>query len=122
MIAAHTRPTTSIAATVVAWTAIAFAFPITLVAFYLLVPNIFELIDRVLHHPLMPRLPLTLMLVAQVAVLVLPILTFRSWRSDRRGAKSGSRAFNTIILGGATIGVSLLAYLWVALMLAAMPD
>ncbi len=118
MTPADTSPTTSFA-TIVAWTAIAFAFPITLMAFFLLVPNTFELMDRVLHHPLAPRVPLILMLVAQVALLILPTLTFLSWRKDRRRAKPSSRTFN---LGGATVAVSLFAYLWVALMLAAFPD
>lgn len=119
---AHARRRTSIASAVVAWTSIIFVCPVALLALYALVPNAVELLDRILHYPVAPRGPLTILLVTQVALLTLPAVTFVSWRRDRRGPKPPHRTSKTIPLGCATLVVGLFAYVWTALMVAACPD
>ena len=119
---AHARPTASLASAIVAWAALIFVCPVALLALYMLVPNTVELLDRILHYPVAPRKPLTIMLLTQVALLTLPAMTFVSWRRGRRRATPSDRTSKTILLGCATLAVGLLAYLWIALMVAAFPD
>lgn len=119
---AQARPIASLATTFMAWAAIIFVCPVALLALYLLVPNTLELLERMLHYPVAPRLPLTLMLLVQVSLLILPTMTFLSWLDGRRGAKPRHRYFRTVPLAGATLGVGLFAYLWIGLMVAAFPD
>jgi hypothetical protein len=119
---AYARPTASLLSAIVAWTSIIFVCPIALLALFMLVPNTVELLDRILHYPVAPRRPLTIMLLTQVALLALPAMTFVSWRHGRRAAQPPHRTSRTIQLGCATLVVGLFAYLWVALMVAAFPD
>jgi hypothetical protein len=67
---AHAQPPGSLASAVVAWTAIIFVCPVALLALYALVPNIVDLLGRVLRSSLSPRSPLTIMLLAQVALIL----------------------------------------------------
>lgn len=112
----------SLAPAFVAWMGIIFVCPVALLAWFLLLPNTIELLDRILHYPVAPRRPLTIMLFTQVALLTLPTLTFVSWRRARHGRERQHRTSKTIALGGATLGVGLFAYLWIALQVAAFPD
>lgn len=107
----------NLGSTVLVWIAIIFVCPVAALAFYLLLPNAFELLARILYYPKLPRWPLTFMLLTQVALIVLPLKTFASWRRNRREG-----AFQTNSLAGMTLAVGLFAYLWIALMLAAFPN
>lgn len=118
----HAQPMGSLASGILAWTAIIFVCPVGLLALYMLVPNTVELLGRVLHYPVAPRRPLTIMLLTQVALLTLSAMTFVSWRRARRAAEPPHRTSRTILFGCATLVVSLFAYLWIALLVTAFPD
>lgn len=110
----------SLASSGTAWAAIVFVGPVALLAACLLVPNALELADRV-RTSMGPQRPLALMLLAQVALAILPAATFVSWRYDRGGPSPWCRSLVTIALAGTTFGLGLFAYLWLAVQVAAFP-
>ena len=118
----HARPTASLASTIVTWTAIIFVSPLALYALFFFIPGTVELLDRILHHPMRSRGPLTVMVLTEVALLTLTAMTFISWRRGHQIAKPPHRTLMTILLGCATIAVGLFAYLLIAMMVAAFPD
>ncbi len=111
---AYAHPPASLASAIVAWAAIVFVSPVAILAFNWLVPTTVELLDRFVHYPRAPRLPLTIILIAQVALIALPATTFISWRRDRRRVELPHRTSKTLTLGCATLALGLVSYIWIA--------
>lgn len=109
-------------ATLAAWAAICFALPMSLLAACLLVPNALELADRILRASWLPKLPLAVMLLAQIALILLPMAMLMAWRRGRGVIVARPQGARVITLAAMTAGIALLAYAGMAVVLAAFPS
>lgn len=84
----------ALATSVLAWAAIILVSPIALLSLVQLVQTVVELGERVLYYPVATRLPLMVLLITQIALPVLVVATFVSWRN----CADGPGTLRTVVL------------------------